>query len=672
MFFRSIRSALMIILFLHLITSAQAETISVDDDGSGADHSTIQEAIDNASAGDSIVVNSGLYNESLVIDKEIRLVGNGADNTEIRGVRNRDALIITGENVVLSGVRITGGRENHGSFAAVKVKASGCNISDVLCYEVAAGILINGSNNCTITDCMLFNTSYGIVVSSSDNIVLSGNTCYYTYFTGIEVLQSSFVSISDTICAGNGSYGQGIFVELSDNITISRNECSQFMFNGITIYEVRNALIERNLCENASDGIQMIRCDSFRVVENDCRSCEDGIFLSWSLFGTVADNICLENEKGIMLELSLNLTLEGNTCDGNQYGIYLDGDSPHNLVSENSCSLNKYKVWKETRGSGIYLGSVENVVVGNTCIGNFEGIGLLGRGNIVTNNTLSENWHGIRIDGDEVTGDIGDCVIRDNAISGNFHYGISSTDNYLDVIHAEENWWGDDSGPENDAHNPGGKGDRVGDNVDFSPWIVRTEDNGKEARKLPSNTLLIVIGVVTGGSLGLIYLARKREGLGVAILTWTMAPLYTRLQKRGVSQKLDKDTIRGMIYHAIKDNPGINYSGIRDSVEAGMGTTTYHLSVLQREGHIRTATNGNLRLFWSREAFPGVDWASITVLQQKILDTLEKNGIMTRSELSDRTGIALSTLHVNLKHLKERGLIESEKKGKNYFYGIKS
>ena len=39
------------------------------------DHSTIGGAIENASEGDTILVMNGTYNETLVINKEIRLVG---------------------------------------------------------------------------------------------------------------------------------------------------------------------------------------------------------------------------------------------------------------------------------------------------------------------------------------------------------------------------------------------------------------------------------------------------------------------------------------------------------------------------------------------------------------------------------------------------------------------
>jgi pectin methylesterase-like acyl-CoA thioesterase len=49
-------------------------TIYVDDDG-GADFTHIQNAIDASRNGDTIFVYGGIYNENLVVDKSVTLVG---------------------------------------------------------------------------------------------------------------------------------------------------------------------------------------------------------------------------------------------------------------------------------------------------------------------------------------------------------------------------------------------------------------------------------------------------------------------------------------------------------------------------------------------------------------------------------------------------------------------
>ena len=66
-------------------------------------------------------------------------------------------------------------------------------------------------------------------------------------------------------------------------------------------------------------------------------------------------------------------------------------------------------------------------------------------------------------------------AIYNNNIEGNSDYGVAvestATGGPLD---AENNWWGDDSGPYHLTLNSGGLGNEVSDNVDFTPWIDKT------------------------------------------------------------------------------------------------------------------------------------------------------------------------------------------------------
>jgi hypothetical protein len=57
--------------------------------------------------------------------------------------------------------------------------------------------------------------------------------------------------------------------------------------------------------------------------------------------------------------------------------------------------------------------------------------------------------------------------INFNSIVGNQQYGVRY--NGTGLLDAENNWWGDDSGPAHSS-NPTGTGDAVSDNVDFAPW----------------------------------------------------------------------------------------------------------------------------------------------------------------------------------------------------------
>ena len=64
------------------IRSARATTITVPDN-----YPTIQQAVNAAASGDTIVVKSGTYVENVLIaNKSISLIGSGASTTTIKGV----------------------------------------------------------------------------------------------------------------------------------------------------------------------------------------------------------------------------------------------------------------------------------------------------------------------------------------------------------------------------------------------------------------------------------------------------------------------------------------------------------------------------------------------------------------------------------------------------------
>jgi hypothetical protein len=83
----------------------------------------------------------------------------------------------------------------------------------------------------------------------------------------------------------------------------------------------------------------------------------------------------------------------------------------------------------------------------------------------VVNSILTGNSDGIAVGYSDT--DATELTAHCNDISGNIEYGISNVGTV--EVDAENNWWGDCSGPTH-LTNPSGTGDKVSDNVDFDPW----------------------------------------------------------------------------------------------------------------------------------------------------------------------------------------------------------
>lgn len=114
------------------------------------DYATIQEAIDAAVSGETIIVASGVYHEHIGIDKPLALVGESCNTTIIDG---------DGETRVI-----------------VVIKASRVRIGGFTIRNGAGGILLEYSNNSVIAGNIILNTMDGLSLLFSHNNTIISNT----------------------------------------------------------------------------------------------------------------------------------------------------------------------------------------------------------------------------------------------------------------------------------------------------------------------------------------------------------------------------------------------------------------------------------------------------------------------------------------------------------------
>jgi len=89
-------------------TLSSGKTIYVDDDG-GADYTRIQDAIDNATEGDTVYVFNGTYYENIVVNKTINLIGEDRspwNASVIDGGGSGDVVHVSADRVNISGFTI--------------------------------------------------------------------------------------------------------------------------------------------------------------------------------------------------------------------------------------------------------------------------------------------------------------------------------------------------------------------------------------------------------------------------------------------------------------------------------------------------------------------------------------------------------------------------------------
>ena len=183
-------------------------------------YSSIQDAIDNASGGDTINVFNGLYNENIILNKSINLVGEDKDSTIINGSIKDNVITITSDHVIITGFTIQYSGDNFPN-AGINVTSDYNNISRNILMSNFYGItLFHASNNIISDNTISNNAQCGIYMNGSSYNIITGNTIKNHNYNGIGMYDSSNTNtITDNLLTHNDYCGINIAISSGNEIT---------------------------------------------------------------------------------------------------------------------------------------------------------------------------------------------------------------------------------------------------------------------------------------------------------------------------------------------------------------------------------------------------------------------------------------------------------------------
>jgi parallel beta-helix repeat protein len=136
---------------------------------------TIQAAINNASSGDTIIVPSGTYRESLNINKSLSIFGENRTTTIIDGDGADYVISISSNNVTIEGLTITKSILGVSGGGILVSRNTGVVISDTEITNTYTGLTLDLSSNCAFSDDVIANNTNAIMISGSSTNVFSNN-----------------------------------------------------------------------------------------------------------------------------------------------------------------------------------------------------------------------------------------------------------------------------------------------------------------------------------------------------------------------------------------------------------------------------------------------------------------------------------------------------------------
>ena len=299
-----------------------------------ADLSPLQAAVDRAQPGDRIVVDGGVHNGDLVVDKPMALVG--VNRPLLRGSGHGSVVRVRAAGVTIDGFDIDGlGRGDLGN--------------DTSGVHVAAP-------RATIRDSRIRGSLFGIYLREADDAVVEGNTIDGIpdrppgeVGSGIHVWNSQRFRITGNTISGTRD---GFYIQSSGHGRVAGNRASDLRYGLHYMFSDDN-VFEDNIFERGAAGAALMYSNRLAFRRNQ--------FVHNRGFASV----------GLLLKACDDVTAEDNLIADNARGIFLEG-SYRNRFVRNVIAMSDMALV-------IYDSSHGNAFEGNAFVGNLTPLSLSGR-----------------------------------------------------------------------------------------------------------------------------------------------------------------------------------------------------------------------------------------------------------------------------------------------------
>ena len=296
------------------MSTSHTETVSVPsfwvkglvkNTNSGSTWYKIQDAIDNASSGDTLHIWAWTYSENVDVDESITIIGNGTGNTTLNATSSGKGFDITSDDVTLKNIKVEG-CGNTDTYNGIQVKGDAVTIENVLAKTCSKGVSIEGS---------------GAWVGNS---TFSNN-----HHNGVEIWGGDSTTTAVKIYKNNIWWNGNVGIKSSeDDVIIKSNRISNNSQEGIYLDGAADAVIDSNtIVDNDKDGIEVYNGCPRVLIKNNTISNSGlkGIFVSGATSnnGVIeANTVTNSGNHGILIQHSDYYYLGNTSVSGsNNYDI---------------------------------------------------------------------------------------------------------------------------------------------------------------------------------------------------------------------------------------------------------------------------------------------------------------------------------------------------------------
>jgi parallel beta-helix repeat protein len=283
--------------------------------GSGpGNYTRIQDAVDNATDGDTVYVFPGTYTEHLNIEHSITLQGADPLTTIIDGQgTNQDIVSCIAAATVITGFTIFN-----------------CSIS-------RSCVLLNHTSNCLLQKNIIHTGKYGVTLKNAQNISIQNNSFSQPLYTHAGYIGININNCINSIFAQNnlsswdsGIYLYGTYLIIINNTITNADRGITDSMETLHPWTNKHLIIQHNILINTKQAIHLLGSTDYSITHNEIRNATSvGMYMTadeWVGVSpenvTINDNTITDSRYGMEVDYGINISIDGNHIKANTLGLF--------------------------------------------------------------------------------------------------------------------------------------------------------------------------------------------------------------------------------------------------------------------------------------------------------------------------------------------------------------
>lgn len=317
----------LLILCLFIFYDSYSKTLRV---GKTRVLKNISAAVNDAMAGDTILVDAGHYREkNLIIRKDIVL--SGINYPVLNGENKYEVISVMGNGIVIEGFKI--------------INSGRSSLEDL------SGIKVYDSNHVIIRNNILENTFFGIYIQNGVNCTIKNNkiTAYreeeQQSGNGIHCWKSDSIRIIGNKISG---HRDGIYLEFVKHSIIWRNSSQKNIRYGLHFMFSNDDMYVGNIFRNNGSGVSVMFSNKIKMFNNffeeNWGDASNGILLKEISDGYMEGNHFSRNTRAIFMEGATRISMKRNTFQDNGWALKIQASCMDVTLENNNFIGNTFDV----------------------------------------------------------------------------------------------------------------------------------------------------------------------------------------------------------------------------------------------------------------------------------------------------------------------------------------